>query len=96
MATKGPSGPRPVRVHVAASSVEAGLLIAFLEEKGIVARAEDPLTRQALAGVYRVLEGKEGFGVVVSSEDEARAIAALAEYRDRPALEDGERVEEEE
>jgi hypothetical protein len=96
MAKKEPSGPHPVRVHVAASTVEAGLVIAFLEEKGIVARSEDPATRQALGGVYRRIEGREGFGVLVSSDDEARAIAALAEYRERPALGEGERVEEEE
>jgi hypothetical protein len=86
---------RPVRVFAAKSSTEAELVLGFLEEKGIPARMEDRLTQQALGPAETVLDQKGGIGILVSSTDEARATAALAEYEARPALGDGERVEEE-
>ena len=95
MANHPPAGVHPVRLFSAASSTEANLVIGYLEEKGIPSRLENPLTGQALAGVDRMLEGTDGIGVIVSSADEARALAALAEYRARPPLGDEERVEEE-
>jgi hypothetical protein len=95
MAKKAPAGVHPVRVHLAPSPLEANLVVGFFEEKGIPARIEDPLTRQAFPGVDLHMDGEAGVGVLVSSDDEARARAALAEYRARPSLEEGERVEEE-
>ena len=92
---KAPPGVHPVRVHLAPSPMEASLVIGFLEEKGISARIEDPLTRQAIPCVDMRIDGEAGIGIVVSSADEVRATAVLAEYRDRPSLGDGERVEEE-
>lgn len=95
MAQKPPAGVHPVRVHLASSATEADLIVGFLEEKGIPARVEDPLTRQAFPGVDLRIDGKAGVGILVSSGDEARAKEALAEYRARPPLGDEERVEEE-
>ncbi len=95
MANQPPAGVHPVRVVLAGSETEANLIVGFLEEKGIRARVEDPLTRQAFSGVDLRFEGENGVGILVSSDDEARAAAAVAEYRARPPLEDGERVEEE-
>jgi len=94
-AAKTPPGVHPVRVFSAASVTEAELIVGYLEEQGIQARMEDPLIHKALAGAERVLDRKAGVGIVVSSADEIRATASLAEYRARPALGDGERVEEE-
>jgi len=93
MADRGKA--HPVRVFAAKSQVEAELVLGYLEEKGIPARMEDRLTQQALGVAETVLDQKGGIGVLVSSADEVRATAALAEYRARPALGDGERVEEE-
>jgi len=95
MAKKPPAGVHPVRVFSASSTTEANLVIGFLDEKGIPARIENALTGEALSGVDLMLEGRDGLGIVVSSSDEAGALAALAEYRARPPLGDEERVEEE-
>ena len=95
MRDKAPAGAHPVRVHLAATETEANLIVGFLEEKGIPARVEDPYTRQAFAGVDLRVEGEEGIGILVSSDDEVRAASAVAEFRARPPLGDGERVEEE-
>lgn len=93
-------GTHPVRVFVSSSLTEAELCVGYLRGEGIEAEMENPATHTVLHGIEKILDGEEGFGVIVSSKDEARAVTAVAAFRERDPLEeedgDGDGVDEEE
>jgi hypothetical protein len=96
MSPSAPGGVRPVRVFVARNLTEARLAVAFLEDRGIRSRVEDEHTHEALAGVEKALDQKEGIGVCVASTVAESAAAALEEFASRAPLEEGERPPDEE
>ncbi len=85
---KGRGKVRPVRVFVARNVTEANLAVAFLEESGVPAKVEDALEEVVFDGMH--ILGKEGVGVVVASDREAAARAALTRFQARPGLPDDE------
>ena len=80
-------GTHPVRVFLASSLTEAELCVGYLRGDGILAEMENPATHGVLQGVEMILDGEEGYGVIVSSKDEARARTAVAAFRQRKPLE---------
>lgn len=91
MPPSAPGGVHPVRVFVARTMTEAQLAVAYLEDRGIAARVEDEYSHEALAGIERMLDGKEGIGVAVASDVAERAARILGEFAAGAALEEGER-----
>ncbi len=88
-------GTHPVRVFVSSSLTEAELCVGYLRGEGIEAEMENPATHTVLHGIEKILDGEEGFGVIVTSKDEARAVTAVASFRERDPLEDEEEEDEE-
>lgn len=83
----------PVRVFVASTITEARLCVAFLRGEGIPAEMENPETHSILHGIERMLDGEDGFGVIVRSDRAAEAAEAVEVFAGRPGL-DGDGEEE--
>jgi hypothetical protein len=74
-------GVVPMRVFLARDMTEAQLAVAFLEDRGIPAKVESPLSHMTLSVIESVIDGAEGVAIVVPSDRSAVARAALEEFR---------------
>ena len=81
MARPPAEGVHPVRVFLAKDITEAQLAVAFLEDRGIPARVENPLSHMTFSVIEPVIDGAEGVPLVVPSDRSAEAATALAEFR---------------
>ena len=88
------SDSRLSRVYLAKTRMEADLAVAWLEERGIPARVENPLTEELLSVLEPILNQEEGIGVLVASDRAEAAAAAMGEFLEKRPLDDEDEPED--